>query len=49
MFDGVKLYNEIPSEIRSSENLRDFKSYCSVFVKSKNEDGIVLLNVKFLM
>lgn len=33
MFDGVKLYNEIPSEVRQNGDLMNFKRFCNVFVK----------------
>lgn len=31
------IHGDIPVEIRSSENLENFRNYCSEFVKSKNE------------
>lgn len=37
MFDGVKLFNEIPCEVRSVEGLENFKNYCSVSIKNKGE------------
>lgn len=37
MFDGVKLYNELPREIKLNENLKTFKKCCENFIKEKKE------------
>lgn len=33
MFDGAKMYNEIPIEVRRRESINCFKTYCDRFIK----------------
>lgn len=40
MFDGVKLYNDVPIEIRRIDNLNVFKRYCMELVKDGDEDQL---------
>ena len=35
MFDGAKLYNELPSDVKLNDDLKSFKKNCVKFVKEK--------------
>lgn len=37
LYDGMKMYNELPNEIKNIQTINEFKSKCRMYVKQKFE------------
>ena len=38
MFNGAKVWNELPNQIKSTESKNDFKSKCKMYLFKKMQD-----------